>query len=69
MKEPATQTKTAAPSPQQNGLAAAAKVSNLASVHPILQLQRAVGNQAVQHFIQAQGDRSIKIPILFQIPG
>jgi hypothetical protein len=54
MKEKATQTKTGDISPQQTGLAPVAQLSDHAPAHPMVQLQRTVGNQAVQRLIQTK---------------
>jgi hypothetical protein len=54
MKEPATQAKMPEVTPQRSAFASAAKLSNRASVHPILRLQRAIGNRAVQRYVQAK---------------
>jgi len=54
MKETAVQTKTPEAAPQKISAPSRPGVSSLFSTHPLLQLQRTVGNQALQHFIQAK---------------
>ena len=51
MKEPAVQTKTPEAVPQKASAASSPVLSTRSAVHPILQLQRAIGNQGVQRFI------------------
>src|SRR5258708_12961899 len=54
MKEPAVQTKTPEAVLQKASTTSSPVLSTRSAVHPILQLQRAIGNQGVQRFIQAK---------------
>ena len=53
MKDTAVQAKTPEPAPQKVAPALRPGASLQSRIHPFLQLQRAVGNQALQHFVQA----------------
>jgi hypothetical protein len=54
MKESAVQTKMPEAVPQKASAMSSAVLATRSVVHPILQLQRAIGNQGVQRFIQAE---------------
>jgi hypothetical protein len=54
MKESAVQTKMPEGVPQKASATSSPVLSTRSAVHPILQLQRAIGNQGVQRFIQAK---------------
>jgi hypothetical protein len=54
MKELAVQTKTRETFLQKASATSSPLLSTRSTVHPILQLQRAIGNQGVQRFIQAK---------------
>ena len=54
MKERAIQTKTPEAAPMIAASPPKAVLSSRPSAHPILQLQRVIGNQAIQHCIQAK---------------